>query len=416
MKKYIAIALAFIVAVGVFVYSFSYRDKKNSSTVTLPNTTVSSNSSNGESDSQKSIIAQNEEGGYTLYYKNGTPTLSYGDTSLEFPGWARSINLETPTLYCNDFDGDGENELIVRLADNFSQADPDGRYSYTLYMFKPNETENGTQLAFITAQSSTWKNVFNNSIKMEVTQLKAYEKILQFALNDIKTPINYDSSTGLTDNEYVAFARADYKTKGNYYTVGKYARGLGIYTIKDDGTIELDIEVVVNYKQTGSLNFRVGSIKCEMEIRDNAFKIKPNSIHFVPDEDRIVFDPRDNNVRSWFATVLNQSAEANKGDIEKFDAEFNIEGGQTINTSFSNYNDDMRRVRKIDVGAKQITFFANDGYIFSSANISEGLFAVYVNGIDISYKAKVVDSTLTITFDRLYSPEDLSTIRVTFGE
>lgn len=416
MKKYIAIALVLAVAAGIFVFSFTYRSRHESDTETQLNTTISSSDNSSSDISKDGLIAENKEGGYKLYYNKGVATLTYKDASLEFPGWSRSIEFETPTLYYNDFDGDGNNELIVRLADDFTKTADSDKCSYTLYLFKPTETDGKTQLAFITAQTNTWKNVFNNAVKLEVTQLKQCKKILQFAMNDINDAINYDALTGITDNKYVTFASAKRSDNREYYTLAKYNKGLGIYTVNDDGTVTLDIEVYINYKNINE-SFLTGNIHCELEIKNNAFKIKANSITFVPLDEYKVNDPREVAAENWNYKITNLSpAGGSDKIIKKLDADFSIDNGTASSIYFENLGGDMSNIDLIEMDSGRIILTPKAGYSFDTNLLAQGKYSVIADGIDISFVTILNGNSLVIKLDKTYDKEDISTFRVTFGE
>ena len=208
MKKMIPLVILLIAVIGVFAFSVNYRNKQQTQqNINTEDTTYNQKTDNTITEAD--IIAENEEAGCKLYFKNNVATLEYGGAKLEFDNWNRSIAVKVPELYYNDFDNDGTKELIIRIVDNYSNVTGNNEYSYTLYLIKPEEKDGETVLNYTTAQANTWKTVFNNLVKFEVTQLIECKKYLQFAMNDSDKAINYDEKTGITDNKHVSYARAD---------------------------------------------------------------------------------------------------------------------------------------------------------------------------------------------------------------
>lgn len=412
MKKIIAIILLLVLLIGIFAYSIVYKNNKEQALTTDISTTTVSADDGSLSDGD--LIAQSAEGGYKLYYKNGVATVTYGDAYLTFTGWNQSIELQTPELYYGDFDGDSENELIIRLIDSYEEILGTTQYSYALYLIKPSEENGETTLSYATASSSTWSNVFSNSIKFEVTQLSSCKKILQFALNDADESINYDESTGITDNEYVSYALADCSDSKEYYTLSGFSYGIGVYNVSDDD-ITLDIQIIGQYSETDDDSL-LGNIHCDIIIQNGSFKISPNSISFVPLEEKTVNDPRNSADSSWSYTITNLSAGDSGSDtVETLDDSFTVGSGSSSSQYFGSYTGGIKNIDTVVITESSITLTAKDGCTISSEPLENGLFEVLADDIDISYTAEISGNSLIITFDKAYTRDELSRITVNFG-
>lgn len=198
---------------------------------------------------------------------------------LKFGNWEKSIEVKTPELYYNDFDGDGAKELLISVVDNYNDDIGTTDYSTTLYLVKEEESGSEKTLRYITAGEDLWKNTFKYSVKFEITQLKTEDRQLQFAMNNAGETISYDEKTGITDNKYVSYARAAAAGIGKYYTYESYSRGLGVYSVSDSGEITLDIRTFIKYSELNEPIY-VGNVHCTLMVSGDSFGIKPNSISF----------------------------------------------------------------------------------------------------------------------------------------
>ena len=420
MKKLIPIALVLAVALGVFAYSVSYRNQLDREQYEIAAQRETKKASKNETPlTDDDIIAQNEESGYKLYFKDGKATVVKGDAKQEFLNWSTSIEAKNPELYYNDFDGDGTKELIIRLADGRSDATGKTEYDYVLYMFEETEKDGKKQLTYITATSNNWRTVFENSINFELTQLKC-KKFLQIAMNDADSRIEYDEKTGITDNKYVAYVLANSNSKKEYYTLSKYNSGLGIYNISDDGKITLDIRVIVRYNES-QLNHYIGNIHSEIVISDGYFRLKPNTIVFNPLESYKATDPRDTAKSNWSYEIKNINSTAGEGVISSISTRFTIDGSTGSSLYFSNYSGDIINIDNVKFTQSAVTLTASKGYTFNEDYVNNGNFKVLIDDgkTDISYTAQVNNSaqgsTLIINFDKSYDREDLSSVVINYG-
>ena len=285
-KKLIIITL--IVLIIVFAVSFVYKNNKIEETVSSITQITAQKQDDTLTDDD--ILLRNDESGYILYYKDKTATLVNGDLSLEFSAWYTAIETETPEMYYEDFDRDGEKELLIKLVSGTSELNGKTIYVYSLYLFEITETDGKESITYIVAGGESWKTAYKYAIRFDVNQLLMDPKYIQIALNDKEEPINYDEKTGLTDNKYTYYAEADHNENGEYYTLVTANFGAGIYTVIGD-KITVDIQVLANYEEADG-SFLLGHLHSGMMIYDGSFRTEPNTISFVPLEDKIVDDPR----------------------------------------------------------------------------------------------------------------------------
>lgn len=416
MKKILPLIAVLIAVIIAFAFSVKYKNQK----------VVENNAENAVTQEKNTealenkLIAENKESGYKLFFDGKTATLMSSDNlKLEFSSWKKAISIAVPELYYNDFDGDGKKELIIKVIDSSNRVTGKTTYSYELYLITQQTVDGVKKLDYSVARESTWKNVFNSAIKFEVTQLKT-TKFLQFAMNDADEKITYDEETGLTDNKYVSYALALSDTKKHYYTILKYNRGLGVYNILEDGTITLDIQIIVNYNESGE-NHHIGNIHTEMIISDGKFQVKPKTISFETLDEYKVNDPRETAKENWSYTINNTSpaSSSNSKLIKSVDASFTV-STSTIHSQqgLAGEASDIKNASYIIFSQNAVSITAKDGFSFDKTQLDEGRFSVLLNNgkEDISYSAAIRDNTLFIYFDKTYDRDKLGRVQIIFGK
>ena len=419
MKKIIPLIVILVVAVGFFVYSINYRNKADE----IEKNSFSSVQKAKDEDievSEKDLIAENKEGGYKLYFKNDVAILTHGETRVEFDSWSESIKTKAPELYYNDFDKDGQKELIIRLVDESNDLSGKTEYSYILYQFEPETDVNGKEkLQYTAAQASTWRNIFAKNVKFEVTQLKHNKKHIQFAMNDADKPLTYDRETGICKNKYVYYARCDSSKQRKYYTVSSCTKGLGNYSVGDDGKIYLDIQLIVKYEEVQKY-YHIGYIRCEMYTHNGQFKITPNTIHIEPRKEYKITDPRIAPEETWKCTLTNTGVTTDTNTkISNIECVLDANKGDRRDINFSTFSSDINKVRAIDITESCVVFMAKDGYSFDESIYKNGNFRVYLDEskkTDISYVCELQNNKLAILFEKSFEKDELSNLTIEIGK
>lgn len=439
MKKTIAIIVLLLAVIGAFIFSYQYRNNKISEQISdtsstsaqaTDNTAAVTDSKQQSSNGKRQLIAEDKENDYQLYYDGKNVDIIHGEYTVTCTTWGYSIDSETPEIFCKDYDGDGEKELMIKLVNGKLEtvykknASP---YTYSLYMLKPTTKNNGEKtFAMYIASADTWKTPFEKAINCELTQLKSCSKFLQFAMNDKSETIKYNEKTGITSNKYVGYASALFDVNKKYYTLSRWNRGVGIYDIDKNGDIYLDIQVLANYEETTDTQY-IGDIHCEMDVKNGKFDIKPNSIVFKAYENYKVTDPRDSAKSKWNCVIDNESTNTNfkSTDIDWIDAEFSLKNTADKNTMyFETMSSKIKCIDSIQFTQGSVVLTAKKGYTFLQHVAESGKFAVIINSgdkneYDISYTCSVKTdnqtSTLTIKFDKTYDKEDFDKVAIQFG-
>lgn len=429
MKKGIIISVAVIITFAlVFVFSSQYRDKQNekqetSQTYNSKEHTISAVSHDG-------VIAECKEADYKIVIEDKKAFVVHGKYKCDLTKNYDSFLEEAPTFHYFDYDGDGKKDVVLRILYKRT-ANIKGRKitkSYKLYRFIIRKNANGeSSLSYYVANDDNWKNAFENYITCEFTQLKSCEKLLQFAMNNKGDDIKYDEKTGLTDNKYSGYAKVSKSPLGEYYTMDKWSKGLGTYSIDDDGNITLDIQVLVQYKENKMID-EIGFIRCEISFDKNAhFIIKPNTIVFIPRDDKKVGDPRVSAKGEWKAELLNlsQSPASETHTIDWIEKDFDVSTMDRVeNLYFSEFNSQIKNIDSIVFNQDGITLTAKDGFGFSSRLVSSNSFTITAkldgkNNYDIGYKCSQgmagSKETLVITFDRSYDKAELKDLSISFA-
>lgn len=436
MKKPILAIVLLAAVIGVFVFSYSYRNAKISQQISVGTADTSAVSTTQQNvtlsaDDEKNgntILAEDKENDYHIYYDGETVTIKHGEYERKFTTWGYSIEAETPKIFCKDYDGDKEKELLIKLVSGrLDNSDDDAEYTYVIYILKPIVTSSGEKtFSVYIASEDTWKTPFENAINCEMTQLKSCKKFLQFTMDDKDEKINYDEKTGITNDGHTYYAKAYCDNKKQYYTLSRWSKGVGNYDFKDDGTITLDIQVLVNYEEMSDTHY-IGDIHCEMGIINGRFNIVPNSIVFVPLEQCEISDPRDTAKNNWTCVISNESTNTNfvSKDVDWIEAEFSLKNMTEKNSRyFESMPSKIKCIDTIKFTQGYVVLTAKEGYTFSQHIVDKGAFEVIINSgteneADIAYTCSLKNenntSTLTIKFDKTYDKEDFENVLINFG-
>ncbi len=425
-KRSLAIGSIILIAVIVFfVFSVNYRDRRIDDSIVL--TTAAKNTEN-TTERKRILIAENKEGNYQIYYDNETVYLVHDGIEKEFKGWTAAIHEKDPEMYYKDYDGDGEKELLVKLVSGVDRNVYKVKtYVYNIYLFKPIELENGKMdYQIIGATSDTWRKPFEEAIRSELTQLKSCNKFLQFVMDDADTPLTYDSKTGISKNKHVAFVSALSDNKKKYYTFSNWSRGKGVYEIKENGDITLDIEVLANYEEVDSTQ-TIGDIHCDIAVLNGEFAIVPKTIYFEPREGFKVLDPRDTADKKWSYVIKNSSTSVpamDDGSIDWIDTRLELSSGVKEKSVYlGEMQSEIKAVDSIKFNGDSIVLTAKAGYHFMQRVINNGTYSVTISKdggeFDVSYSASVSErndrSVLTIKLDKRYKKSDLNQAQIKFG-
>lgn len=437
MKKKILLIALIAAVIGLFIFSLSYRNAKISQQTSVsPQATSEMSEQQGttvagteKGKKENVILAEDKESGYCLYYDGETVTIKRGEYERKFTSWTYSVDTETPEIFCKDYDGDGETELLVKLVSGKlnESEESDVKYTYVIHIYKPYITQSGEKtFTSYVVTDDTWKIPFEQAIKCEMTQLKSCKKFLQLSMDDNKEKINYDEKTGITKDGHTYYAKALCDNKKQYYTLSRWSKGVGNYGIDKDGTITLDIQVLVNYEEVSNTQY-VGNIHCEVGIIKGNINLVPNSIVFIPLDEFKTVDPRDTAKNKWNCVISNKSTNTNfeSKSIDWIEAEFSLKNTADTDTQyFEKLPSKIKCVDTVKFTQGYVVLTAKEGYTFSQHIADRGDFEVIINSgnkneSDISYNCSIKNennvSTMTIYFDKTYDKINFDNVKINFG-
>ena len=416
MKKAIPLLIVLILLGVIFGASSFYKNKHH---IENPKNSTPGNTYRTQSKelTDDDIIVQTDDGKYKLYYKNRIVYVTYEDAKLEFNTWSRAIELETPTLHYMDFDKDGENELIIRIIDNFNDVKETTADTYNLFFINPVEKDGKIELNCFSAQQSLWINAFKHGVKEEISQLNNTKKFIQYVMTNKGTAITYDENTGLSKNKYVGYAKTDCDDRKQYYTLSSYYKGVGVYSVLENGKVTLDIQLFVTYEETREA-YQIGNIHCDIKFDSSHFYLASDSISFIPLKEYEITDPRDTAQEKWSYAISNlSSSDGSDTVIDSLSAELELIRYYTSDEYHFEYmGGELVNVQSIDFTESGVTLTAKQGYSFNTAGLQTGKYSVLIgDNIDISDTAIINNNQLIIKFDKTYDKEDLEKVTISFG-
>lgn len=427
MKYFSRVVIALLIAaVIVFAFSNHYRSKKNQENIVLTTHKISDITNAADT---RILLAEEKESGYTLYRDNGTIILCRGELEQSFDEWYSAMASSTPELYYNDFDEDGEKELvIIMLNDLVKYYDGKSEYSTSAVFVKTETDEQGnTSFKTITAGVDSWKAPFTNSIKCEMKQLTKCKKYIQFVMGNAGATFRYDEETGISLDGNCYYAKAIKLGDGNYAEFDRWQKGACKYYVSDEGELRLSITVLTYYNEQPKPQI-MGSIDMKMRLlQKGKFDITPNTITFIPSSYCYASDPRITASESWTNIIKNSASPASSQDkeIDWIEADFKINSQYNEQTiSFADMTSQIKSVDKVKISESKIVLYAKEGYSFSKRPLSTGSFSATINSgeeneYDLSYTCEVKSvsgtSVLVIDFDKTYDKSDIESIKIKYG-
>ncbi len=423
MKYFFRILLTLVLAVGV-VFGIYYYTNGNpfaqQSDVRL--TTVSQQPAT-EKNANKELLAS--VGNYKLYKGTTGVILTHGKDEYEFDNWSGLIDAQTPKMYVTDFDGDGNEDLLIRAVS--AEDKSSGEFTYDIYVLKPVIKDSRiVKYDVFCADQTTWEDILNNQIREEVAQLKSCKKIIQVSMDIKSRAITYDNKTGLAKSGYNGYARA-LQNGIEYMTFQNWTKGKGVYSVNKNKEICIKVEVNINYKNSQTVQ-TIGYINFKLALNSKQeFVVKEKSMNFKPVKKYAVADPTKISAEKWNYTEHNSFKNTDDNakviDWVKYKPEFKTDVlEQTI--SLAEEETDIKDIQDITVTESYVQLTAKAGFSFDNGVFNEGEYSVIINdgaadSYDIAYTASVMEvngaQVLKITFDRAYSRSEIRSIEINYG-
>lgn len=421
MKYFIRILFVFVLAVGVVTGMYYYttggpspsgKEVISLTTVTKPPAT--------EKNSNRVLLASLEKEDFKLYKSKRVIILTHGDREYEFNNWSSMIDEEAPELYYHDFDGDDEKELIVRAVEDFNEAA--NQYIYCLYILDPVADESGNEdFKVIFAGKEEWSNIFNEQIKLEVSQLKKCKKYVQFAMDVRSKTIKYNKETGIALNDHKGYAKA-LSDGAEYLTVNQMSKANGIYTIDKNKKINVDVDINVTYKENG-LSQKIGVVHFQLSLKNSELFVTSKSMYFTANEQYKISDPTVTAPMPWSYTENNadKSAVTGGGVVDWLKCKTSFDPSIATQTvTYENNTTDIDHVASITITESFVQIVAKQGCTFDVSVLEKGEYSVIINEgteneYDIAYNTEVSGNILKINFDKTYPSDEIKELSVNFG-
>lgn len=417
------IILGVLLALMVFFYNNHYKPmlekKPDMSNVYVPD------SMKGLTKGEKVLIAEVKDADFKLYSAGDFVVVSYKGQEAEFSDWSKNIANETPEIYYNDFDGDGEKEFVIKALKEVDEETKE--HVYCLYTVFPIEGEDG-KITFTVRliDRSDWYESFSRSIRAEMSQPSGAPNRLQLAMNTAGQSIAYDSVTGILSSGHGWFARALTNNAGKYYTFKNWEKGLGEFSIDNEQKqINVGVTVYATYKEVETKQ-NVGSIKCGLVVAKDGVSLRSKSLYFEPNSEYTVTDPTVVADANWSATLKNSAPVSGKSSkmIDKLSLKCDFSSvNKTKDVSFSGRNDDSGSIEKIVASNDAIKVYAREGYSFAKTKTVNRDYSAEVTvgktECDTSLEAAVETengrSVLVYKLDKNYPSAELANVHIKFG-
>ena len=419
LKILLVLVLAALTVLGMYYYTTGNRPAVLGGDSQYQLTTVSKPP---VTEKYAALSTLGREGDYILYKSGDLIILEYQGKRYEFSGWSQDIDLEPPQMVLANIDDDAEDELIIKGVANYDEMS--NSYIYTVYVVnRAPESENGFEVAVL--NEAAWRSLVEKNILAALGQLNNCKKIVQLAMvaNSKGNVLRLDEATGIAIDAHTGYFRALQDENGQYLTVAMWDRGRGIYSVADDGTISVDIDVDVSYDGTTEIQ-QAGTLSFDIALVSNTeYTIAAKSIQFTPNSAYLVAEPQMTAAAAWSYTE-NLTSAAPVAEMKWIKHNMKLDE-QTLTQTVDVTDElgDLGGVSVITLTESGVVLKAKAGCRFSEQVANSAQYSVVINEntegtpYDIAYTCELNESgdTLTITFDRTYAKDEIETIEINFG-
>ncbi len=425
MKKSTIIVLSVVFAVLFAGFSFFYskvykpaHEKQETSTMYLAENMERTKTG------KRVLLAELPEQDFQLYQDGDYTILVHGGQETEFDNWSRRIANEEPKMYYFDFDGDGTEELIVRALENI-EKDTEQK-QYVIYVLFIQSDENGQySYSVTTINSETWNSLFTEALKCETTQPILNKKRIQYAMQGIDLPINYDPATGISSDTRVWYIKALSDGNNNYYTLQSWYLSTPYVDVDaENNRVSVRVNYYITYNETEEVQLG-GVMTGGITIQNGDISIAQKSVFFNALDEYKVTSLQTFEKEDWSYTFNNddRTLPADK-TIKSTAFRCNMQEQTNERTIFSGTNDEAKAIEKIVVTKNEMKLYAKSGCSFSADPINALKYSVAVKvGVidtDITLSASVGTengiSVLTFVLDKNYPMDELKAFIVKIGQ
>lgn len=436
MKYFLRVILVLALAVAVVFGVYTYTDSKNRNNPNAnTNLTTVTKQPVTEKGSDRVLLNSIDENGQRFdLYQRGSQTivLHNGKKEFIFDDWSKFITLEKPEMHYRDYDSnhdDKDMELAIKVVSS-TNVDT-GEYIYDVYLLNFFTDENGEEQADLTvAGERDWKRVLENSINIELSQPSSCKKYVQVAMayrwRDNGIQYNDD---GVAESIYQQYSHALKDGKGGYLETDRWSFGQAEYEFADENNIQVNVEILVNYKDSDAVQ-NLGVLHFQMYLnKSNAFACRERTMGFKPNNAYKSLSPKKKARHNWKYTEINSDKSTIKGGDKVIDwlkYEFSYDSTVSKNTvSYADEETEIKNVSKLEFTKDGIKLYSKEGYSFSSAPISTGDYKIVINEgqsdseYEVAYGAEIIEKKdyqiLYIHFENDYPKRFYRTVSIYYN-
>lgn len=282
----LAVVLVILVAIGALYYNKVY---KPSIEQAAQETTSYKAGGNGPQKNGKQTLAA-ENGDVSIYTDGDFVIVENGETKAEFSDWNKNFGKNDTTVFINDFNSDGTDDIII--LDDEGEGDTESERLYGLYILTANKGNTKQPYTVYYTDSEKWKSTFTDTVTCSLNQPKAYPQMIQFIMdyNGVNVPL--DADTGLAPEEYRAWYTETPKNENGENANLKSIRLSDAYISYDNKTNSAEAKIYVYASYDDAAEQNVGTITIGIDINGGKLDIKEKSVAYEANENISVAAPK----------------------------------------------------------------------------------------------------------------------------
>lgn len=424
MRDKLGLILVILLTIGAIFTGYIYADKSAKMNKEHVESITVTQEAATEKPIEKTLLVEDKKNDCHFYIQADTVVLEYKGEEYVFKDWSKYIATETPELTVKNFDDDKEKEIILKIV---GELNSDGSYIHHIYILNIDKDDNGNHYFHVNALTqNTFNYLIRNKIKIEITQAKYCKKMGLTAMCLSYENMSYDRDTGIPQDYYYPFKLLQ-DENGDYLVPEKWERGVGEYTIEEDG-VYATLPITVFFKGT-NVTQQAGFVKCLVIVQpDFQTGIARKTLNFTPNLEYGVYRPEFYSNKKW-SSVMNNSNKSLGGDSVIDFIQYENDFSADINTDdFSKNNSDLNKLSKIEVNQDCVKLYAKPGYSFSKEFVKNQQYSLplemqlntKIANYDTSYTAEITtnkkgNQVLTINFDNQYDQQYMTKLTINFG-
>lgn len=376
-----------------------------------------------EREGERTLLVEDKNKDYHFYTQGEKVIFVHKEKEYEYSGWSENMRLDTPKLAYDDMDKDGEEEILIQLA----AAVHDDTVYHDVYVLNRTVDRLGNEIYRVTAfTNDTVIKMFDERIKLEITQDLNCPKNSIVAFSRIWETISYDRKTGIPDSYYNIFKTLQ-DENGEYKKIKTWHKGYIETIIDNENHIFVTMPMTVVYE--GGDTQDAGFLKYKVYVSD-VFEnlITERSMSFVANKEYGLYGYHFDD-KNWTSEINNSNKNIPyENAIDFIQVNSNYADINVETSNFALNNSDLNMITGIKMCQDYVELTAKKGCSFSKEALNSNQYSVILNAqgtstvsnYDISYKATVKknkqgNEVLRITFDKKYSKAHMSNITVNFG-